>query len=272
MKTKIISVILSALMLLCLAGCDKTEPVTEEESLPALVIGSDLYKPYFFVGEDGSYAGIDVEIAREACRRIGLEPVFSKIDWDVKDEILGKGDVDCLWGCFTMTGREDEYLWAGPYLYTRQMVLVKSAGEINKLSDLDGKTVAVQVSGKAEWIFLDRSNLKIPRVSEVLSFLTMEEAVTALCGGKADAAAGHEAALEEYTDNEPGVYRLLEQPILEAQLGIAFEKGSSSDIPARLSAALEEMKLDGTLSEIVEKYGLNAEKVVWGDMNVEDEE
>ena len=272
MNKKIVSVLLSTLMILCLAGCDKAQPVTEEESLPALVIGSDLYKPYFFIGDDGGYTGIDVEIAEEVCRRIGLEPVFSKIDWDVKDDILGNGDVDCLWGCFTMTGREDEYLWAGPYLYTRQMVLVKSEGGIDKLSDLEGKAVAVQVSGKAEGIFLGRSDENIPKVSEVLSFLVMEEAVAALRGGKADAAAGHEAALEEYTENEPGVYKLLEQPILEAQLGIAFEKGSDSDIPAKLTAALEEMKTDGTLSKIVEKYGLNAEKVVWGDMNVEDKE
>ena len=65
-------------------------------------------------------AGIDVELAREACRRLGYKPVFQKIRWEDKDKLLEEGKVACLWGCFTMTGRKQKYLWAGPYLHSRR--------------------------------------------------------------------------------------------------------------------------------------------------------
>ena len=62
---------LAALLVLCalvLCGCGRQE---QDEPLPKLVIGSDNYEPYFYLDEDGSFAGIDVEIATEACRRMG---------------------------------------------------------------------------------------------------------------------------------------------------------------------------------------------------------
>ena len=50
-----------------------------------------------------------------------------------------EGAVDCLWGCFTMTDREDKYNWAGPYMYSRQIVVVNKDSGIENLADLKGK-------------------------------------------------------------------------------------------------------------------------------------
>ena len=135
---------LAALLVLCalvLCGCGRQE---QDEPLPKLVIGSDNYEPYFYLDEGGSFAGIDVEIATEACRRMGYEPEFQKIAWQFKDILLEQGTVDCLWGCFSMTGREDRYQWAGPYMYSRQVMVVRSDSGIYRLSDLNGKRIAVQ--------------------------------------------------------------------------------------------------------------------------------
>lgn len=54
------------------------------------------YTPYFYRDVSGSYAGIDVEIAAEACRRIGYEPVFREIALDERFARLAAGEVDCL--------------------------------------------------------------------------------------------------------------------------------------------------------------------------------
>ena len=62
-----------------------------------LIIGSDNYVPYSYLDSDGNFTGIDVEIAREACRRMGYTPVFKQIVWDNKDIYLKEGAVDCLW-------------------------------------------------------------------------------------------------------------------------------------------------------------------------------
>ena len=112
--------LLAVLLALCgalLCGCGQRE--TETEELPVLVIGGDNYEPYFYLDEDGAFAGIDVEIAKAACERLGWTLDFRQISWQEKDQLLADGEVDCLWGSFSMTGREDCYNWAGPYMYSR---------------------------------------------------------------------------------------------------------------------------------------------------------
>lgn len=97
-----------------------------------------------------SYAGIDVEIAAEACRRIGYEPVFREIALDERFARLAAGEVDCLWSCLTMDGREDEFLWAGPYLYTQRVIVVRADSGIRSIEDLADQRVAVQSGSTSE--------------------------------------------------------------------------------------------------------------------------
>ena len=75
---------------------------------------------------------------------------------DDKDKDLENKEIDCLWGRFSMDGRENDYKWAGPYMVSRQVVAVNKNSNIKKLSDLSGKVIAVQASTKPEDIFLDR--------------------------------------------------------------------------------------------------------------------
>ena len=109
---KVLIPFLLLLALVPLCACTATVP-TPGVSLPQLVIGSDNYPPYNYTDENGFPAGVDVALAREACRRIGYEPVFRLIDWDQKDEFLQNGEVDCLWGCFSMNNREEKVTY-GP--------------------------------------------------------------------------------------------------------------------------------------------------------------
>lgn len=84
--------------------------------------GGVVYEPYFYKDIDGEFTGIDVELAKEAFHRMGYEPVFVDVDIAKIDYALPEDIVDCLWSCFTMEEREDKYLWAGPYLYTRRVI------------------------------------------------------------------------------------------------------------------------------------------------------
>ena len=86
-------------------------------------------------------------LAQEACRphRIRSRSLHRSW-WEDKDEYLEEGSVDCLWGSFTMTGREEEYTWVGPYLNSRQVVVVHADSDIFQLSDLEGTRVAVQAN------------------------------------------------------------------------------------------------------------------------------
>ena len=121
-----------------------------------------------------------MDLAQEAFHRMGYEPEFKQIVWENKKEYLADGKVDCLWGCFSMNGREGEYQWAGPYLYSSQVVAVRLDSDIYQISDLTGKTVAVQEAGKAEEYLLRSDSSKVPKVAKVYAFSNMDEVYSAL--------------------------------------------------------------------------------------------
>lgn len=161
----------------------KTDPEEVGEELPELIIGSDNYEPYNYLDDDGKPAGIDVELAEVVCEQLGYTPVFQYIVWDKKDKYLDKGKVDCLWGSFTMNGREDEYQWAGPYLYSRQVIAVRTDSKIRNISDLAGKRIAVQATTKPEEVLLERSDPGVPEVDMVYSLSGMDEIYASLRKG-----------------------------------------------------------------------------------------
>ena len=160
MKSKYMAVIpfLFVFGVLLISGCSVTtqKSTSSQENMLEIIIGSDDFPPFNYSDENGEPAGIDVDIANEALGRLGYKPVFTKIVWDDKDKDLENKEIDCLWGRFSMDGRENDYKWAGPYMVSRQVVAVNKNSNIKKLSDLSGKVIAVQASTKPEDIFLDR--------------------------------------------------------------------------------------------------------------------
>ena len=150
-----------------LTSCGGTN--AKDSGLPQIIVGSDTYPPYIYLNNDGIPAGIDVEIATEAFRRMGYAARFETIDWEQKTNLVESGAIDCIWGCFSMDGREEGYRWAGPYMVSRQVVAVDADSSIQTLSDLAGKTIAVQSTGKPEEIFLSGSDPRIPQAVDVFS-------------------------------------------------------------------------------------------------------
>ena len=158
-----------------LAGCAARAATADPDAdLPTIVIGSDSYPPFNYLSADGQPTGIDVELATEAFRRMGYKAQFVTIDWVDKKELVENGTVDCLWGSFSIDGREDEYRWAGPYMVSRQVVAVMPGSDIETLADLAGKTVAVQATTKPEVLFLDGGDPRIPEERALLSLQARE--------------------------------------------------------------------------------------------------
>lgn len=256
-RTKRLLAVLLALCGTVLCGCGQRE--TETEELPVLVIGSDNYEPYFYLDEDGAYAGIDVEIAKAACERLGWTPDFRQISWQEKDALLERGDVDCLWGSFSMNGREDCYRWAGPYMYSRQVVIVQASSDIYGLGDLNGKRIAVQTSSKPEELFLKHQVPGVEQVDSVYCFADTVDVFAALDKSYVDACAGHETAYLTFIAGRAGQYRVLDQELLRVGLGVAFYKGDDTGRAEALSDVLRELKEDGTTAGILERYGVDAQ-------------
>ena len=226
----------------------------DDDSLKTLNVGSDLYPPFVYSDEYGETVGLDVEILTEALARIGYKPKYQLIDWEKKKDMLASGELDCVMGSFSMTGREDEYRWAGPYLASRQVVAVDPESDIYTLADLEDKVVAVQSTTKPETILLNRLNENVPQIKELYSFSDRSYLNPALVEGQVDAIAAHESSLLTYEKDYGVTYRILNEPLLEVGLGTAFDINDTRGIDVKLTRAYQEMLADGTMERLVSKY------------------
>ena len=236
----------AVLVLLMLCGCSSFK---QDVSKGEIVIGSDQFEPFSYI-DNSEMRGIDVDIAKEALSRMGYTPVFKYIEWQKKDEYLRKGEIDCIWGGFSMNDREDLYAWVGPYLFSNQSVMVKKDSEICSLVDLKDKLVAVQATSKAEWAF--EHNEELNDLRYLYTFSTIGEVFISLQRGYADAIAGHELSLRTFVKDDD--YRFLDESILTSKLGVAFKKDYDQSFLTLLANTLDEMRSDGTIRKIVDSY------------------
>ena len=249
------------MMISLFSGCTKESKSEDKgENLPKIIIGTDTYPPYNYIDADGEVIGIDVDLAREAFHRMGYQAEFEWINWEEKKSLLADGKIDCIWDSFTMTGREDEYRWAGPYMLSRQVIAVNKDSDIQNVSDLEDKVVAVQSTTKPEDIFRNHADPKIPQLREVISVQNRELIYTFLSKGYADAVAAHETAILQYMSDYNLEYRILDEPLLEVGLGAAFDINDERGLDQKLNKTFDEMRKDGTTEKIIGKYLENPEK------------
>lgn len=246
-----------------LCGCrDNQYDVNANEGvqLKEIIIGSDIQPPFNYVDSDGNPTGIDVELATEAFRRMGYKAVFVNINWDDKQELLSSHTIDCIWGSFSMNGREDKYRWAGPYMKSRIVIAVNKDSNIYTIEDLWDKTVAVQAASKPEEMFLNMEDSRIPRIRSLLSMKNRELTYPMLSKGYADALAVNEVIINQYMKDYNMQFRILEESLDTVGLGVAFDKNDTRGIDRRLTDILINMHDDGTEKEILEKYVEDTDK------------
>lgn len=244
-----------------LNGCaGKTTGSKMAQNLPEIIVGSDDYPPFNYSDENGQPTGIDVDLAKEAFGRMGYQAVFKQINWEEKKNLLEDREIDCIWGSFSMDGREAEYKWAGPYMVSRQVVAVNEESDIYELKDLEGKRIAVQSTTKPEEIFQNHEDERLPVLKEIFSMQNRELIYPFLSKGYADAVAAHETAILQYMKDYDLKYRILEEPLLTVGLGVAFHKDDDSGIAEELSDTFEKMRADGTMEKVIANYLDNAGK------------
>ena len=262
-KRKISISFIICMIIAVLCGCrDNEHDVNANEGvqLKEIIIGSDIQPPFNYVDSDGNPTGIDVELATEAFRRMGYKAVFVNINWDDKQELLSSHTIDCIWGSFSMNGREDKYRWAGPYMKSRIVIAVNKDSDIYMTEDLLDKTVAVQAASKPEEMFLNMADSRIPRIRSLLSMKNRELTYPMLSKGYADALAVNEVIINQYMKDYNMQFRILDEALDTVGLGVAFDKNDKRDIDGRLTDILINMRDDGTEKEILEKYVEDTDK------------
>lgn len=237
--------ILTATMVLALAataGCSKKD---DENTF---TVGFDQnFPPMGYVGEDGEYTGFDIELAKEAAKRMDKEIVLQPIDWDSKDAELDTGSIDCVWNGFTMSGREDKYTWTDAYMNNSQVIVVKKDSSYEAKADLEGKTIEVQKDSSAQKaVEADEEFKKSVSVSETSDY---NKGLMDLESGVVEAVVMDEIVASYYIEHESNNFRILEDKLSAEEYGIGFKKGNE-ELRDEVQKALMEMREDGTLEKL----------------------
>ena len=211
------------------------------------------FPPMGFVGDDGEFTGFDLELAAEAAKRMGKEIKYQPISWDAKDMELTSGNIDCIWNGFSIQGREDKYTWSKPYMKNDQVFVVKSDSSIDSIEDLAGKTVEVQTDSSAEAALKENSELantfgKLQTVADYnTGFMDLE------MGGVDAIAMDSVVANYQITKRGGNGFTVLDTPLSSEEYGVGFKLGNET-LKNEVQKALEDMKADGTMKTISEKW------------------
>lgn len=224
------------------------------ENKTTFTVGFDQdFPPMGFVGDDGEFTGFDLELAAEVAKRMGKEIKYQPISWDAKDMELTSGNIDCIWNGFSIQGREDKYTWSKPYMKNDQVFVVKSDSSIDSIEDLAGKTVEVQTDSSAEAALKENTELantfgKLQTVADYnTGFMDLE------MGGVDAIAMDSVVANYQITKRGGNGFTVLDTPLSSEEYGIGFKLGNET-LRNEVQKALEDMKADGTMKTISEKW------------------
>ncbi len=229
-----------------------------DEDLPVLKIGVTDNDPYVYVDATGDYAGIDIDIAREACKRAGLKPQFIEISWNDRDRLLKNGDIDCLWCDYSPCYREDKYYWTEPYLAVTVSVAAKKASGIKSLAHLDGSRTIAVIAGSVSERRLLAGDLGISPDVQIKSYGSAELCKAALAKGYVDCWMADVRSLDRLVAQYPGLYRVFADNVMTVDLGVAFENSYEGPYVKSLNTVLFDMDRDGTIDRIVSNYAAGA--------------
>lgn len=239
-----------------MAGCSSSDAKSDSSSDGTkLVLGFDQnFPPFGYVGDDGEYTGFDLDLAAEACDRLGWELELNAIDWDSKDSLIDSGTITCIWNGFTMEGREDQYAFTDPYYSNSQVVLTKADSGITTLDDLAGKNVLVQVNSAAYDLLADGGDQA--QLAETFGSLqTVPDYNTAfmqLESGAVDAIALDMPVANNLIADKDG-YVVLDDQLSTESYAVGF-KTDNTEMAQQLTDTLKEMYEDGTVEKIAANY------------------
>ncbi|MDR1774670.1 MAG: amino acid ABC transporter substrate-binding protein [Clostridioides sp.] len=254
---KRLAVLVSTLLLTVTAvGCsNKSTSDTQEQK--SVVVGYDnTFVPMGFLDDKGEATGFDVELAREAFKRLDKEVTFQSIDWSMKETELNSGNIDVLWNGYTITNeRKEQVNFTDPYIENKQIIVVMANSDLSTKADLAGKEVGTQQgSSSVEAIEADEAFQKSLSGEKPLLYDTFDKALRDLEIGRLNAVVGDEVLIKYYISQKGSEkYKVLEEDLGEEEYGIATAK-TNTELCKQINDVIKEMKDDGTFDKIYNKW------------------
>ena len=205
------------------------------------------FPPYEMTTDAGEFEGIDIETAQAIADKLGLELQIDDMDFDAALLSVQQGKADIVMAGVTVTDERKAVMdFSDSYATGIQSIIVPNDSEIASPDDLAGKKIGTQ-RGTTGYIYCsdDFGDENVVAYDDGLT------AVQALNNGQVDAVVIDNAPAQEFIAANPGL-KILDTSYAEEDYAIGMAKGSS--LEDAVNAALKELKADGTLQSIVDKY------------------
>ncbi|QSX09338.1 amino acid ABC transporter substrate-binding protein [Alkalibacter rhizosphaerae] len=261
MKKTIIAILLTALVATLFFGCSSPSDDTDDswgelEERGTIIVGfDDTFVPMGFKDGSGTIVGFDVDLAKEAIGRMGLEAEFQPIDWNLKETELNSKNIDLIWNGYTITdARKEKVNFTSPYLDNRQVIVVLSGSDIATKAGLEGRIVAAQNASSALAAITEEGAGATFDGGEPILFDTYNDAFMDLEAGRVDAVVADEILARYYiAERGEEKYTVLSEDFGDEEYGVGVRK-TDETLLTKLNEALDAMKEDGAAATISEKW------------------
>ncbi len=234
------------------SAAEASSQAEEPSALPeTFVLGLDAsFPPMGFMDQNNNIIGVDIDLAKAVCEKLGMEFEAKPIDWDAKEMELNSDKISCIWNGLTIQEGFDEiYEMTPAYMDNEQVIVVMESSDIQSKEDLADKIVAAQK---------DSSGLAALQKDEIYSSIqggaakeygNYVEALTDLEIGRCDAVVMDSIVANYYINANAKAMRVLDDKMASEQYGIAFKKGNT-ELRDAVWGALQELEAEGKVAEI----------------------
>ena len=209
------------------------------------------WQPWSYHDENDTLVGYDVEVSRAIAEKLGVEPEYVESDWDSLFAGLDAGRFDIVCNGVEVTDeRSKTYDFTTPYGYIHTALAVRKDNEdIKSFEDLKGKTTANSLA--STYMELAESY-----GATVQGIDTLEETIQLLTAGRIDATLNADVSFYDYLNVHPDAdFKLVAQTEDASHVAIPVRKGDdSASLLEAINTAIDELRADGTLKALGEKY------------------
>ena len=206
------------------------------------------FPPYEMTTDSGEFEGIDIETAQAIADKLGLELQIDDMDFDAALLAVQQGKADMVMAGVTVTDERQNVMdFTDSYATGIQSIIVKEDSDIASVDDLAGKKIGTQ-RGTTGYLYCSDDFGD----ENVVAYDNGLTAVQMLNNGQVDCVVIDNAPAQEFIAANPGL-KLLDTAYVEESYAIGVGKGNT-ELKDAINTALEELKADGTLQAIVDKY------------------
>lgn len=213
-----------------------------------LTVGTDTPFPPFEIGQPPDISGYDIEVMNAVAENLGLEPTYQDAEFGTIFRDVAAGQFDIVAAASTITpGREQTVDFSDPYYEAQQALVVPEDSDIASVEDLPGVIVGAQDGTTGETFANEETG-----AAEVRGFPEGPDATAALQTGQVEAVIIDQPVALDAVEEQGGV-EIVEEIQTDELYGFAIAPDSDPFREA-VNGALTELKDDGTIQELYDKY------------------